>query len=525
MEFLLHHLLEAAARRHPERPAVVDGERAVDYATLDRRANALAHLLIDRGVGAGDRVGLYLEKSLESIVAIYGVLKAGGAYVPLDPRAPVMRLAKIARNADIRLLIAGKETVGKVPDLCAGGAPLEQVMVLSADSPGEPRLDGVTVLGQNRLKGLPDHPPATGTIDVDLAYILYTSGSTGDPKGVMISHRNSLTFVDWASSETALQPSDRLSSHAPLHFDLSIFDIFAAARGAAAVVLVPPETSAFPRAVAKFIEEHGITVWYSVPSVLSMLALRGGLERGDLPRLRTILFAGEVFPVPYLRALMTQLPHVRFYNLYGPTETNVCTFYEVSPLPEDQLSPVPIGKAIPNVGVVVMGEDGLPVPRGEVGELWVRGSGVMCGYWRDAEMTATRLQARAATSGPADTLYRTGDEVRERGDGNLDFLGRRDAQIKSRGHRIELGDIETALHAHSAVVECAAVAVPDPLVTNRISAYVVLRDGATETDVLDACATRVPDYMVPDELLTLDRLPRTSTGKIDRRALEATVKG
>jgi amino acid adenylation domain-containing protein len=341
----------------------------------------------------------------------------------------------------------------------------------------------------------------------------------------MISHRNSLTFVDWAASETALQPSDRLSSHAPLHFDLSIFDIFAAAQSAAAVVLVPPETSAFPRSVGRFIEDQRITVWYSVPSVLSMLALRGGLKRGDLPRLRTIHFAGEVFPTPYLRALMTKLPHVRFYNLYGPTETNVCTFYEVPPLPDEQLTPVPIGKAIANVGVMVLDDDGQPVPPGEVGELWVRGSGVMRGYWGDPEMTATRLQARADTSGATDTLYRTGDIVRERDDGNLDFLGRRDAQIKSRGHRIELGDIETALHAHSAVVECAAVAVPDPLVTNRIKAYVVLRDGATETDVLDVCATHVPDYMLPDELLTLDRLPRTSTGKIDRRALETTVKG
>jgi amino acid adenylation domain-containing protein len=525
MAFLLNQLLETAAQRHPELPAVVDRGRVISYGSLDRRANALAHLLADRGVRRGDRVGLYLEKSLESLVGIYGVLKAGAAYVPLDPTAPVLRLARIARDAGIRLILAGAETASAVNDLSTAGAPLEHIVLLNARRDPRSQPEGVHVADTNDLATQPEQAPSATAIDLDLAYILYTSGSTGDPKGVMLSHRNALTFVDWAVEEIGVDSTDRLSSHAPLHFDLSIFDLFAAAKAAAAVVLVPPERSVFPRAVARFIEEHSITIWYSVPSVLSMLTLRGGVEDGAFPHLREILFAGEVFPVGYLRQLMGRLPHVRFYNLYGPTETNVCTFYRVEPVPEEQVTPIPIGKAIGNVEVLVIGEDGTAVEPGAVGDLWVRGSSVMRGYWGDAEMTASRLGAPSPELANLGPLYRTGDLVRERADGNLDFLGRRDAQVKSRGHRIELGEVEAAIHAHPSVVECAAVAVPDPLVTNRIKAYVVLRDPESEAEVLGTCEERVPSYMVPDELEVRERLPRTSTGKIDRRALQATVKG
>jgi amino acid adenylation domain-containing protein len=375
------------------------------------------------------------------------------------------------------------------------------------------------VLTATAVAEQPDVLEPAQTIDLDLAYILYTSGSTGDPKGVMLSHRNALTFVDWATARLGVEASDRLSSHAPLHFDLSIFDLFAAASAGAAVDLVPAETSVFPTAVASFIADRGITIWYSVPSVLSMLALRGGLEPGALPQLRTVLFAGEVFPVPYLRRLMRTLPHARFLNLYGPTETNVCTYYEVPPLDDERVVPIPIGRAIDNVEVFAVGEDGERVPDGEVGELWVRGSSVMCGYWGDPTRTDRSLVGWNVGHGPGDPAYRTGDLVRRDAQGDYEFLGRRDSQIKSRGYRIELGDVEAALYAHPTVVECAVTAVPDELVTNRLKAYVVLREEGTAADVLRVCGERVPPYMVPD-LEVREQLPRTSTGKIDRRALD-----
>jgi acyl-coenzyme A synthetase/AMP-(fatty) acid ligase len=325
--------------------------------------------------------------------------------------------------------------------------------------------------------------------------------------------------VEWAVEEFAVSPDDRLSSHAPLHFDLSTFDLFAAALAGAPVVLVPPETSVFPAALRQFIEVGEITVWYSVPSILSMLALRGGLAHGDLPRLRCLLFAGEVFPTKYLRRLMELLPHVRFANLYGPTETNVCTWYEVPILPEEMTEAIPIGKAIANVEVFAVTEEGRSVARGEVGELYVRGPTVMRGYWGDLDRTARSLVPDPRGGVSRETVYRTGDLVAEMEDGNYRFLGRRDSQIKSRGYRIELGDIEAALHGHEVVLECAVVPIPDELVTNRIKAYVATRGAVSKGDLISFCAERIPPYMIPELFEFRDVLPKTSTGKIDRQAL------
>lgn len=521
MDHLLHHLLQRSAERHADRGAVVDGPRTLSYGELERWADQVAHLLIDLGVERGERVGLYLDKSIEAVVAIYGTLKAGAVYVPFDPSAPAKRLAYIAADCGVEVLLTGAEKQGRWQALLDGGAPLRSLVVLNRrEGELEQRPRGVRCLGAEAVDARPDEPPAVAAIGADLAYILYTSGSTGDPKGVMLTHRNALAFVEWATEEFGVGPDDRLSSHAPFHFDLSVFDLFAAARAGAAVVLVPPKLSAFPGQVARFMADYGITVWYSVPSLLTMLAQRGGLERTRLPRLRAVLFAGEVFPTKYLRGLMRLLPHARFANLYGPTETNVCTWYDVPPLPDEMTETIPIGTAIADVEVAVVGDDGALVSPGEVGELWVRGSTVMRGYWGDAERTARALTSRPVAGGIHDLLYRTGDLVREDRHGELRLVGRLDAQIKSRGYRIELGEIETALYAHPEVDECAVIAVPDELVTNRITAYVVARDGVSRKELVAFCADRIPRYMVPDTFVFADRLAKTSTGKIDRQALE-----
>jgi amino acid adenylation domain-containing protein len=517
--FLLHHLLESAADRYPDRTAIVDRDRAVTYAELERRANQLAHALVDLGVARGDRVGLYLDKSLESLVGIYGVLKAGAAYVPFDPNAPTARLGYIAGNCEIRVLLTGKEKSGRWSELVADGAPLDTLVVLNQNG-GSPSSNGIRIVTAEEIARRPDSAPGIGGIDLDLAYILYTSGSTGQPKGVMLSHLNALTFVRWVTERFGLKPEDRLSNHAPLHFDLTILDIFAAASAGAAMIIVPSEASVFPMEIRRFIDENDITVWYSVPSILSMLTLRGNLRGGEFPRLRTILFAGEVFPTKYLRDLMRLLPHVEFHNLYGPTETNVCTHYQVPNLPEDQTEAIPIGKAIADVEVFAVTDDGRVAAGGEIGELYVRGTTVMQGYWGDRERTARVLFPNSPYGGEVhDPAYRTGDLVRQAEDGNFRLLGRRDHQIKSRGYRIELGEIETVLYAHPAVVECAVIAVADELITNRIKAYVSIRDGVDTGELVRFCAERIPRYMIPESFEILERLPKTSTGKIDRQAL------
>ena len=362
-------------------------------------------------------------------------------------------------------------------------------------------------------------PVASGVTSLDLAYILYTSGSTGHPKGVMLSHSNALSFVDWATAEFRITPSDRLSSHAPFHFDLSVFDLYAAAAASATVVLVPPTASVLPAGLRRFIDEYGITVWYSVPSVLGALARQGGLDRSPLAALRTVLFAGEVFPTGSLRRLMELMPGVRFANLYGPTETNVCTWFEVSEPPDEGAPPVPIGHAIRDDEVFAVTDDGRRAEAGELGELYVRGGTVMSGYWADPERTARSLVDNPVGATTGGLVYRTGDLVVQRQDGAFEYVGRRDAQIKSRGYRIELGEIEAALHSSEHVIEAVVVAVPDEEITNRLVAYVVLSSNADAAAVRTECATRVPPYMVPEQFEIIESMPRTSTGKIDRETL------
>jgi amino acid adenylation domain-containing protein len=521
LRYLVSHLLEESARNRPDAPAVLDGEREITYVELERQSNRLANLLVELGVRRGERVGIYLDKSIESVVAIYGTLKAGGAYVPLDPQAPPARLGYIARDAGVRVLLTGCEKQEAWQALMRDGPALHSLVALNGAPTAGP--EGVRTLAMSDVAGAPDSPAGVPVVDCDLAYILYTSGSTGTPKGVMLTHRNCLAFVEWAVEEFAVRAEDRLSSHAPLHFDLSTFDLFAAAAAGAAVALVPVQASVFPSEIRRFIESTEITVWYSVPSILAMLVIRGGLQNGALPTLRTILFAGEVFPTGYLKRLVELLPHVSFANLYGPTETNVCTWWEVSELPEDPSETIPIGRAIANVDTFVVTDDGRPAEPGEVGELYVRGPTVMQGYLGDPEKTASRLVADPFGDVLDQRVYRTGDLVQETAGGDYRFLGRRDDQVKSRGYRIELGDVEAAIQAHPDVTECAVVAVPDDLVGNRLYAFVAADEETLDPPLGAFCAERVPGYMIPERFEVSGALPRTSTGKIDRPALAARL--
>jgi amino acid adenylation domain-containing protein len=509
---LVHELLRNAGERGEDRVAVVDRSRSLTYGELDRRSSQLAHAMIDHGVGPGDRVGLLLEKSLESVIAIYGALKAGAAYVPLDDQAPARRLGYIARDAGIRCLVTAGATASQWPRLVEAGAGFDTVVGGAGEGTAAA---GPSLVPWSGLSTYPDTaPPVTVTPD-SLAYILYTSGSTGEPKGVMLSHENSLGFVDWAAGEVGIGPEDRLSSHAPLHFDLSIFDLFAAAWGAAAVVLVPRESLIFPVELTKLIREQRITVWYSVPSALTLLVLRGDLAQTPLPTLRTIVFAGEVFPAKYLAALMRLVPRPAYYNFFGPTETNVCTWYRV---PSDQPLPdsLPIGRPIRGVTATIERDPGVRASDGEVGELVITGPTVTHGYWGDPARTA-----RVVSCVDGRRVYRTGDLVRREPSGELVFVGRRDAQIKTRGYRVELGEIEAALHALDVVLEAAVIAVPDEMVTNRLKAFVVLHDPISGPELAGRCRDRLPHYMIPDEFEFREALPKLTTGKVDRRALES----
>ncbi|MGV4988827.1 amino acid adenylation domain-containing protein [Streptomyces sp. NRAIS4] len=505
MTDLLHHLLRTSSARTPHATAVIDDGGHLTYAELDRRANQLARLLLSLGIRPGDRVGLHLPRTADALVGVYGALAAGAVYVPLPLGVPVPRLRTIATDAGIRVVVAAQEDADRLrADLGGHGSPVTEVVAPheAAEWPGE--------------------APDIAVEPDDLAYVLYTSGSTGNPKGVMISHRNALSFVAWAAREFEVTGADRLANHAPLHFDLSVFDVFAAAWAGAAVVPVPTAVAAFPSVLAEFVRDRRITVWYSVPSALNLLVSRGGLDAGGLPDLRLALFAGEVYPVPLLRRAMEVLPDARFYNLYGPTETNVCTYYQVPrPLPADCVA-LPIGVPLPGVELCAEADDGRPAGVGETGELCVRGATVMRGYLGDAARTAQAL--RPAPDRPKVPAYHTGDLVTQDAEGHWHFLGRRDSQIKTRGYRVELGEVERALATHPAVLECAAVAVPDEEFGHLIAAFVVLREEMAAARLTAHCRTVLPSYMVPWRLRTVAALPRTTTDKIDYRRLKADME-
>jgi len=513
----LHEYFVEAARIWPDHTAIVEpGRGEISYRELAELSDRLRDRLRALGVLPGDRVGIYVRKSIDAVAAIYGILKAGAAYVPVDPGAPAARSAYILQNCAVRVTVLETRFEEKLRrELEALGAAPAFLSVGEAGAGEGLRhaLDAADGAGS---------APQSDTVfpaPRDLAYILYTSGSTGKPKGVMLSHENGTSFVDWCSEVFAPRADDRFSSHAPFHFDLSILDIHVALKHGAALVLVAEEIGKDPERLANLIAEERISIWYSAPSILALLAQYGKLEERDYSALRTVLFAGEVFPIRHLRALCAQLPQPRYFNLYGPTETNVCTFHEVStPIPEDRVVPVPIGRTCSHLRCKVVDPGGREVPRGGEGELCVAGHGVMQGYWALPEQTAGAFHADEA----GQRWYKTGDIVIEAPDGNYTYLGRRDRMVKRRGYRVELGEIEVALYRHPAIKEAAVVAVTDEEAGVRISAFLSCREPKHPSliEMKRFCAEHLPLYMIPDRFAWHDALPRTSTDKTDYQKLK-----
>jgi len=513
----LSTLLEESARRFPDRTAVDDPGRAtLAYRELDRLSDRLRDRLVHMGVRPGDRVGIYLRKSVDAVASIFGILKCGAAYVPVDPEAPPARCAYILDNCSVAAIVTLRSLEAPlIAELQSLGTKSPRLLL---DDQGR---DPVALRGalDREDEGDPAPPAATVQPGPDgLAYILYTSGSTGRPKGVMLSHRNAVSFVDWCSSVLTPTEADVFSSHAPLHFDLSILDVFTSIKHGARLVLIGEVLGKDPRRLAPLIAEKAISVWYSTPSILNLLAQYGRLDRYQYPALRAVLFAGEVFPVPQLRALRAFWPAPRYLNLYGPTETNVCTAFELPPTtPAERTEPYPIGASCWHVRCQAVDAEGQPVPRGTEGELVVSGDGVMQGYWNLPDQNLRAFLTDAAGV----RWYRTGDLVVEDVDGVYIFHGRRDRMVKRRGYRIELAEIEVALAAHPAAREVAVVAVSKPETGVQIKAYLSLRTDQRPSliELKQYCSDKLPQYMVPDAFDMMDALPRTSTDKLDYQAL------
>ena len=516
MLYLLPHAVDRAAMRAPDHEAMRYAGESLTYAALAERSDRLAGLLRAQGVRRGDRVAIHAGKGIAAGVALYGIMKAGAAYVPLDPSSPPARQAFILRDCGIRHIVTEPSRRAALRLLLAEEAPVE--CVVGADA--EPAL-GVRVFTWSDVDAHPVVAHDPDLVEMDLAYVLYTSGSTGTPKGVAHSHRSALAFARVAADTYGFTSDDRMSNHAPLHFDLSTMDYFSSALAGATTVIIPDAHTRLPASYAALIEAERLTVLYAVPLALTHLLLHGAIDKRDLTSVRWVLFGGEPFPTRHLRSLMAALPRARFSNVYGPTEVNGVTYWVVPPLEAEDDAPIPIGQPYANVEVRIVGDDDEPVAEGNPGELLVRTPTMMRGYWARPDLDARVFCTRQVFGHFEDIYLRTGDLVRRRDDGLLEFHGRKDRQVKARGYRVELDEVEVALGSHAAVESAAAYGVPDEDGSLHIEATVTLRDGYELTaEALRAhVATSLPRYAIPVRLDIVDAMPRTSTGKIDRREL------
>jgi amino acid adenylation domain-containing protein len=529
----LSELLEDAVSQRPDHPAVEDENgRSLTYAELFHDADRLATRLMRWGVGRGDRVGLWLPKSLEAVSSIHAILRTGASYVPVDPTGPLKRATGILVASGVKAVVVAADLM---PALCqsnASAGPRPRLIVVddvvkASDRHGQKTDDPLLspdVAGDARwCEVMTDDAPSPllpQRAADDLAYILFTSGSTGQPKGVMLSHANAFTFLNWC--QRTLGPwngNDRFASHAPFHFDLSVFDLFAACQGASTLVLISENLGKDPVRLSEFLTERRLSIWYSAPSILALLAERGRLERPGFNAPRLVLFAGEVFPLAGLARLRSQWPHAAMWNLYGPTETNVCTAYPIPVrIPHDRIEPYPIGMVCAPLRARVVDEEGHDVKPGKLGELVISGPGVMRGYFGQSELTA----AVFLVDNDGSRWYRTGDLVTDSVNGCFQFHGRRDRMIKKRGYRIELGEIESALYRHDGVDRAGVVAQADERGVS-IAAFVALKPDQKRSIIAMKrhCTHHLPHYMIPDTITFLDTLPATSTDKLDYQCLRS----
>jgi amino acid adenylation domain-containing protein len=344
------------------------------------------------------------------------------------------------------------------------------------------------------------------------------------PKGVVITHANVIHFVEWGLRHFGIDCSDRLSGHTPLHFDLSAFDVFGTFAAGAELHMLPHETALSPLKLAEFIRASELTQWFSVPSVLNYMAKFDVVRRGDFPSLRRVLWCGEVLPPSALCYWMRRVPHARFTNLYGPTETTIASsFYDVPACPEDEKTPIPIGKACDGEELLVLNQDLKPLPPGEIGDLYIAGVGLSLGYWRDEEKTAAAFLRIPRGGALNDRIYRTGDLARLGENGLVYFIGRSDTQIKSRGYRIELGEIEAALSSLVSLQESAIIAIDRGGFEGWLicCAYVLEPSShSTPSSLRKELEIHVPNYMIPARWMSFPTLPKNVNGKIDRPKLK-----
>jgi len=511
----VERFLEDSARLTPEKVALVCGDSRLTYSEIDRAANRLARGLIGAGVGRGDRVAIYLENSAEAVLGIFAALKAGAVFMVVNPTTKADKLAFILNNSKAAALITDTRRRAVVAEI-ADRTPHTGIIVMAGRA-GDVAAGGKRVLQLDELlrQSVDDGKPANPSIDIDLAALIYTSGSTGTPKGVMLTHLNIVSAATSITTYLENVEDDVILNVLPLSFDYGLYQVLMAFKAGARLVLERSFT--YPHAVLETVVAEHVTGFPIVPTI-SALLLQIDLRKYDLSHLRYITNTAAALPTKHILDLRSLLPHVKLFSMYGLTECK-----RVSYLPPDQIDirPTSVGRGMPNEEVYIVDEQGNRLASG-VGELVIRGANVMKGYWELPEETTRKLRPGPL---PGENVLYSGDLFRVDEEGYLYFLGRKDDIIKTRGEKVSPREIENVLYELAGVAEAAVVGVPDPVLGQAVKAVLTLRDGVslTEQDVLRHCSQRLENFMVPKLVEFRAIMPKTTTGKIDKKTLHMTA--
>lgn len=479
---MLFSYLENSAKKYPDKIVIEDKNEEISYKdlyniSLSSGIHITSILDSDKQV-----VGILMDKSIDFLVAVFGILSISKAYVPLDEGLPQERLKYIVEDAGINCIITDQKNYSISAQLCNKPILLDRSSILTKNS-------------SERFKASP----------ASIAYILYTSGSTGRPKGIIHTQRSAIAFISWAVQYFNVGYEDVLSSHAPFHFDLSIFDIFASVYAGAKLCLLPKSISCFPASLIKYIISKKITIWYSVPYIIVNMFSDVHIEQCEFNELRIIIYAGEAMSIENAKKIKDRLPMVCLFNLYGPTETNVITYYKVDGQTWNrQDKQIPIGYSCPYADIKVLNEEGNEAEVGESGELCVTSDSLMSGY------------VGAKMLGTADRYYHTGDIVHIDENGLIVFHGRKDYMTKVNGFRVELGDIENNIRGYPNVLDCYAK-IDRTQKRDKIVVTIEAEQNFCVNSLEDSLKKSLPGYMLPDEYILCDKLERNSRGKIVRK--------
>ncbi len=494
------------ANEFSDSAAVITEDASISYGELDKQSDLLALYFLSSGIGPRDVICIAGEKRITTIICIIGALKSGAVYSVFDPASPVERLTKIFSQCKPKLVLCSGDLIS---DIKATGFNAINFPVITADSNIKPQ----SPVAAQQITGS------------DAAYIMFTSGSTGFPKGAIMSHQNVLNLIAWSQQTFAITAADILTNVNPLFFDNSVFDIYSALFSGAALVLFDNETVRNPAKLMQLINKHKCTCWFSVPSMLIFLQTMRAFSSETMSHIKKIIFGGEGYPKAKLKELFDiYSSRIAFHNVYGPTEcTCICSSYKVSENDFADLSGLlPLGQLAPNFCFLIVDEELQPVKPGQVGELILRGPNVGMGYYNDSERTQLSFIQNPTHNAFSELVYRTGDLVYVKPtDGKLHIVGRRDNQIKHMGYRIELEEIENAFHCidsvkRSAVLHCEIEGI------SQIAAFIESANGKPSEDSLRAqLQEMIPNYMIPTRFQFVDSLPKNANGKLDRLKLKS----